>query len=146
MNSLHLVMLLVRLKCSWPKTSTNWNIIMDVTFIVIACIQVMKIDETITPRRSCRYTLQNGGSKKNLCNTDKLRLGKINEDKNTQNCQKQPQRKCYFKKAALKNFAKFAGRHLFWVFFLIILLTWGMKLYSKRDSNAGVFLWILRNF
>ena len=86
---------------------------MDVTFIVIACIQVMKIDETITPRRSCRYTLQNGGSKKNLCNTDKLRLGKINEDKNTQNCQKQPQRKCYFKKAALKNFAKFAGRHLF---------------------------------
>ena len=27
--------------------------------------------------------------KENLCNTDKLRLGKFNEDKNTQNCQKQ---------------------------------------------------------
>ena len=32
------------------------------------------------------------------------------------------------------------------VFFLIKLQASGLKLYQKRDSNTGVFLWILWNF
>ena len=32
------------------------------------------------------------------------------------------------------------------VSFIIKLQAWGLQLYLKRDSDAGVFLWILRNF
>ena len=32
------------------------------------------------------------------------------------------------------------------VYFLIKLQAWGLQLYRKRDSDTGVFLWILRNF
>ena len=68
-----------------------------------------------TPRRSCRYTLRNGENKKKTCviltswdleNLMRIRTLKI--------VRSSLRRKCYFKKAALKNFAKFTGRHLFW--------------------------------
>ena len=99
-------MLPVRLKCSWPKTSTNWNIIMDVTFIVIACIQMMKIDETITPRRSCKYTLQNGESKKTCVILTSWDLEKLMRTRTLKIVRSSLRRRCYFKKAALKNFCK----------------------------------------
>ena len=47
------------------------------------------------------------------------------------------QQRCSKKKSVLKNFAIFTGKHQCWSIFLILL---------KRDSNTGVFLWILRNF
>ena len=50
------------------------------------------------------------------------------------------------KKAFLKNFAIFTGKHLCWSYFLIKLRVWKTGILLKRDSNAGVFLWILRNF
>ena len=43
------------------------------------------------------------------------------------------------------NFAKFL-RTCARVSFLIKLQAWGLQLYQKRDSGAGVFLWILSNF
>ena len=47
-------------------------------------------------------------------------------------------RRCSIKKAVLKNFTTFAGKHLCWSFSFINLL--------KRDSKSVLFLWILRNF
>ena len=47
------------------------------------------------------------------------------------------QQRCSRKKSVLKNFAIFTGKHQCWSIFLILL---------KRDSNTGVFLWILQNF
>ena len=43
------------------------------------------------------------------------------------------------KKGALENFAKFTGKHLCRVFLIKL-----KALYLKRDSNAAVFLWILK--
>ena len=51
-----------------------------------------------------------------------------------------------YTKGALKNFAKFIGKHLCQSFFLIMLHTLGLELYLKRDSGTSVFLWILWNF
>ena len=52
-----------------------------------------------------------------------------------------------YKKAALKNFAIFTGKHLCWSFFIIKLQAFSTTILLERDSNtAGVFLWILRNF
>ena len=52
----------------------------------------------------------------------------------------------FFKIGALKNFAIFTGKHLCWSFFLIKLLVWRLATLLNRNSNPGVFLWILRNF
>ena len=47
----------------------------------------------------------------------------------------------FSKKGVLKNFAVFTGKHLCWNLFA------DLQVYNlKRDSNADVFLWILRNF
>ena len=46
----------------------------------------------------------------------------------------------------LKNFAIFAGKHLCRSVFLIKLQAFKSTTLLKRDSNTGVFLWILRNF
>ena len=99
--------------------------------------------------------------------------------------------RCSIKKAVLKNFARFTGKHLRWSLFLLTLLRRGSNTSAfprilqnfekhlfrktsvndcflfchiesfrnckrfelfwsttllKRDSNTGVFLWILRNF
>ena len=56
--------------------------------------------------------------------------------------QKQPLEVFY--KKAVKNFAIFTGKHLSWSLFLTKLQAFRPD--SKRDSDAGVFLWILRNF
>ena len=57
--------------------------------------------------------------------------------------QKQPS-EMFYKKAVLRNFAIFTGKHLCWSLFLIKLQAFRPD--SKRDSNTGVFLGILRNF
>ena len=57
--------------------------------------------------------------------------------------QKQPP-EVFHKKAVLKNFATFTGKHLCWSLFLIKLEAFRSD--SKRDSNIGLFLWILQNF
>ena len=53
-------------------------------------------------------------------------------------------RRCSIKKAVFKNFTLFIRKHLCWSLFLIKLQAWMPLL--KKDSNGGVFLWILRNF
>ena len=47
----------------------------------------------------------------------------------------------FFEIDVLKNFAIFTGKQLCWNLFLINKVP-GLK----RDSNTGIFLWILRNF
>ena len=63
--------------------------------------------------------------------------------------------KCSVKKGVLKNLAKFIGKLLCWSFvsnkiqvFLIKVAGCFVKLFFslKRDSNTGVFLWILLSF
>ena len=44
-----------------------------------------------------------------------------------------------------KNFAMLTGKHLYWSLFLIKLQAWKHAPLLKRDSNTGVFLWILQN-
>ena len=56
--------------------------------------------------------------------------------------QKQPS--VFYKKAVIKNFAIFTGKHLCWSLFLIKLQAFRPD--SKRDSNICIFLWILWNF
>ena len=51
-----------------------------------------------------------------------------------------------FKIGVLKNFAVFTGKHLCWSLFLITLQVWWPETLLKSDSNAGVFLSVLRNF
>ena len=57
---------------------------------------------------------------------------------------------CYFlhllKTAILKNFAIFTGKHLCRSLFLTKVQAWKSAALLKRDSNTGVFLWILRIF
>ena len=47
----------------------------------------------------------------------------------------------FYEKAALKKVARFTGEHLCCSLFLIKL-----QALLEKDSNTGVFLWILRNF
>ena len=61
---------------------------------------------------------------------------------NTQSiCFRSSHQSCSIKKAVLKNFAIFTGKHLCWSLFLVRPAT-----LLKRDYNLGVFLWILWNF
>ena len=48
----------------------------------------------------------------------------------------------FCKKSALKNFAKFTGKHLCQSLFFnnVAGLASGLQLYWKRDSGTGVFL------
>ena len=52
----------------------------------------------------------------------------------------------FFRIGVLKNFAIFKGKQLSWSLFLIKSQTSKPANLLKRDSNSGVFLWILRNF
>ena len=56
------------------------------------------------------------------------------------------QRRCSIKRAILKHFAIFMGKHFCWSLFLIKLQTFRPATLLKRNSNAVAFLWILRNF
>ena len=51
----------------------------------------------------------------------------------------------FIKISVLKNFAIFTGKHLCWSLFLRKLQVLKPASLLKRDSNTGVFLWILRN-
>ena len=54
--------------------------------------------------------------------------------------------RCYIKKDLFKIFVIFTGKHLCWSLFWIKSQDWIPTTLLKRDSNAGVFLWILQNF
>ena len=51
----------------------------------------------------------------------------------------------FCKKAALRDFPKFTGKHLCQSLFITKVAGQGWQLYSKRDPGTGVFLWILWN-
>ena len=53
-------------------------------------------------------------------------------------------RRCSVKKGALKNFANFTEKQICWSLFLIKLQAWKTVALLKRDSNIGLFLWILQ--
>ena len=46
----------------------------------------------------------------------------------------------FYKKAVLKNFSVFTGKHLCWSLFLIKLQAFRSATSLKRDPNTGVFL------
>ena len=50
------------------------------------------------------------------------------------------------KKAVLKNFAIFIGKHQCWSLFLIRLQAFRPATLSRKDSNTGVFLWYCEIF
>ena len=52
----------------------------------------------------------------------------------------------FFTIGVLKNFAIFTEKHLCWSLFLIKLQASRPATLLKRDSDKGVFLWILPNF
>ena len=52
----------------------------------------------------------------------------------------------FFKIGALKIFAIFIGEHLCWSLFLIKLKAFRPATLSRRNSNKGIFLWIVRSF
>ena len=56
------------------------------------------------------------------------------------------QNQSFAKIGALKNFIISRGKHLHWSLFLITLQALGPATLLKRDSNTGIFLWILQNF
>ena len=46
----------------------------------------------------------------------------------------------FYKKAVLKNFLIFTGKHLYWSLFLIKFPAFKSATLLKRDSNTGVYL------
>ena len=54
--------------------------------------------------------------------------------------------RCSIEKAVLKSFVIFTGKYLRWSFLLIDLQASRPAALLKRDSNTGVFLWILQMF
>ena len=56
--------------------------------------------------------------------------------------------RCSVRKGVLRNFAKFTGKYLCQSArdSFNKIAGWGLQLYWERDSGAGVFLLILRNF
>ena len=55
-------------------------------------------------------------------------------------------RKCSVTKGVLRKFEKFTGKHLCKSFFLNKVIGLRPATLLKRDSGAGVFLWIFRSF
>ena len=53
---------------------------------------------------------------------------------------------CPIEKAVVKNFAIFTGKHLCWSHLLIDLRASITATFLKRDSDTGVFMWILQIF
>ena len=56
------------------------------------------------------------------------------------------QRKYSLKKGVLENFAISTGKYLCCSHFLVMLQTFRPTTFIRRDSNIGIFLWVLRNF
>ena len=56
------------------------------------------------------------------------------------------QRKYSLKKGVLENFAISTGKYLCCSHFLVMLQTFRPATLIRRDSNIGIFLWVLRNF
>ena len=54
--------------------------------------------------------------------------------------------KCSIRKAILKNFVIFTGKHLCWGLFLLKLQAFRPLTVLKRDFNTDIFLWISGNF
>ena len=52
----------------------------------------------------------------------------------------------FFKQCVFNNFATFTGEHLCWSLRLIKLQVSRLATLLKRESGAGVFLWIFRIF
>ena len=52
----------------------------------------------------------------------------------------------FCKKGVFKNFAKFTGKHLCQSLFFYKVSGLRLKLFKKRGSGTGVFLWIMQNF
>ena len=52
----------------------------------------------------------------------------------------------FCKKGVFKSFAKFTGKYLYWILFLIKLQPFKPARLSKRNSNSGVFLTNFANF
>ena len=52
----------------------------------------------------------------------------------------------FCKTGVLRNYAIFTRKHLCLSLFFNKVADWNLQFYKKRDSNTGVFLWILRNF
>ena len=63
----------------------------------------------------------------------------------TMNNKKQPP-EVFYKKAVLKNFSILPGKYMCSSLFLIKLRPFRSATFLKRDSNGGVFWWILQNF
>ena len=51
----------------------------------------------------------------------------------------------FYKKGVFKNFGKFSGKRPSQSLFFHKVAAWGLKLYLKRDSGIGLFLWVLWN-
>ena len=54
--------------------------------------------------------------------------------------------RCSLRNCVLRNFTEFIGKHLCPSLFFNKVAGLRPSLYQKRDSDAGVFLWVLRNF
>ena len=52
----------------------------------------------------------------------------------------------FYKNAVLKNFSKFAKKHLLWSLFFNKTADLRPATLLRKDSNTGTFLWILQNF
>ena len=52
----------------------------------------------------------------------------------------------FYKKGALRNFAKFTGEHLYQILFFNKVTGWGKKRKEKGGSGTGVFLWFWQKF
>ena len=59
---------------------------------------------------------------------------------------KSSHQRCSMKKAVLNNLAILIKKYLCWSLFLINLQAYNLATLSQRDSNTGVFLWILQKF
>ena len=77
---------------------------------------------------------------KNACGL-KFKIANVRKTNN----KKQPP-EVFHKRTVLKSFSIFTGKCLCWSLFLLKLLTFSSATLLKRDSGAGVFLWILQKF
>ena len=114
-------------------------------------LQTMKVNRASNTQRSKKHILSQSyfqkrkkGSQTTFYRQVKKYLEKVMlwvYDKN--NSKKQSFRG---KKGVFRNFTKLTGKHQCQNLFLIKMQAWGLRLYLKRDSGTGVFLWILWNF
>ena len=92
------------------------------------------------PKQNKKRKKEKNETKDKLKNRQACKQGVVFHRTRNSHCQ------MFFKIGALKNFAAFTGKHRFWSVSWMKLLAWRSVNILKRDSNTGVFLWILRNF